>query len=141
MVDLLNLKSIKKVRKKTTGKISKQFKKMAGTSKLEDTFAKILTDMGLNFERYYIFKGREYDFFLPDYNLLIETHGCFFHCCKEDGIKPKYQFQKNTIKNDRNKSLAVKVSNGYKLLVIWEHEINKNRKLVIEKINESANLH
>ena len=118
----------------------KKNKLMSGKSKLEDKFADMLKSMNLNFERYFVFKKREYDFLLIDYNILIEVHGCFFHCCIKDGYKPKYKFQARNLINDQFKIRSVKMSNKYKLLIIWEHEINENKTLTIKKINEAINL-
>jgi len=119
---------------KSTGKIGKLFKKMKGTSNLEYNFAKLLDKLKISYIQHYTFKKREFDFLLVDYNVLVETHGCFFHCCKEDKIEPKYPFQRNNIKNDTHKAKLVKFDPTYKLLVVWEHEM-KNSKLLKERIN------
>ena len=65
---------------------------------------------------------------------MIETHGCFFHCCKEHNPEAKYAFQRKNLKNDQYKVKLVKFDKTYTLLVIWEHEIEK-KKLLTEKIN------
>jgi len=114
---------------KKKGKISKQFSKMKGTSNLEVEFAKLLTELNINFIHHFIFKKREYDFLLVDYNIIIETHGCFFHCCKEHNKTPTYSFQRRNIKNDKFKSKNVKFDPTYKLIVIWEHEMKNITEL------------
>jgi G:T-mismatch repair DNA endonuclease (very short patch repair protein) len=119
---------------KKKGKISKLFKKMKGTSNLEVSFADLLDKLGIKYEQHFIFKKREYDFLLNDHNILIETHGCFFHCCKEHNPEAKYAFQRKNLKNDQYKVKLVKFDKTYTLLVIWEHEIEK-KKLLTEKIN------
>ena len=119
---------------KKKGKISKLFKKMKGTSNLEVSFADLLDKLGIKYEQHFIFKKREYDFLLNDHNILIETHGCFFHCCKEHNPEAKYAFQRRNLKNDQYKVKLVKFDKTYTLLVIWEHEIEK-KKLLTEKIN------
>jgi G:T-mismatch repair DNA endonuclease (very short patch repair protein) len=120
---------------KKKGRISKLFKKMNGTSNLEVSFSKILDDLGLRYIHHYVFKGREYDFLLVDYNLLVETHGCFFHCCKLHNPEAKYTFQKNNLVNDKKKALAAKFNKTYKLLVVWEHEM-KDIQLLTEKLTK-----
>jgi G:T-mismatch repair DNA endonuclease (very short patch repair protein) len=119
---------------KKKGKIGKLFKKMKGTSNLEVSFADLLDKLGIKYEQHFVFKKREYDFLLNDHNILIETHGCFFHCCKEHNPEAKYAFQRRNLKNDQYKVKLVKFDKTYTLLVIWEHEIEK-KKLLIEKIN------
>ena len=119
---------------KKKGKIGKLFKKMKGTSNLEVSFADLLDELGVKYEQHFVFKKREYDFLLNDHNILIETHGCFFHCCKEHSPEPKYAFQRRNLKNDQYKVKLVKFDKTYTLLVIWEHEILE-KKLLTEKIN------
>lgn len=119
---------------KKKGKIGKLFKKMKGTSNLEVSFADLLDELGVKYEQHFVFKKREYDFLLTDHNILIETHGCFFHCCKEHSPEPKYAFQRRNLKNDQYKVKLVKFDKTYTLLVIWEHEILE-KKLLTEKIN------
>jgi G:T-mismatch repair DNA endonuclease (very short patch repair protein) len=123
---------------KSTGKISKLFKKMNGTSNLEYNFAKLLDKLKISYIQHFTFKKREFDFLLVDYNVLVETHGCFFHCCKQDKIEAKYPFQKKNIKNDTYKAKLVKFDPTYKLLVIWEHEMNSSSQLK-EKITKFLN--
>jgi len=116
-------------------KIKKLFKKMNGTSNLEVLFAEILTSLGIKFEQHFVFKKREFDFLLTEHNILIETHGCFFHCCKKHNPEAKYAFQRRNLKNDQYKVKLVKFDPLYTLLVIWEHELD-NQKVLNEKINK-----
>jgi G:T-mismatch repair DNA endonuclease (very short patch repair protein) len=120
---------------KKKGKISKMFKKMKGTSKLETSFAEILTEQNIKFEQHFVFKKREFDFLLVDYNILIETHGCFFHCCKIHNPEVKYSFQRKNLKNDQYKIKIVKFDLNYSLLIIWEHEMLDTTK-IIKRLDE-----
>lgn len=127
-------------KQKKKGKISKMFKKMKGTSNLETKFATILDELGLVYEQHYIYNKREYDFLLLDYSILIETHGCFYHCCKTHFPTAIYPFQKRTLKNDQLKVKNVKFGKEFTLLVIWEHELDKPKQLN-KKINEFIQKH
>jgi G:T-mismatch repair DNA endonuclease (very short patch repair protein) len=118
-------------KKKKMGKI---FKKTSECSGLEVEFANILTELGIKFKQHFMFKKREFDFLLLDHNILVETHGCFFHCCKQHNPEVKYPFQKKNLKNDQYKVKIVKFNKNYNLLVVWEHEI-KNKKLLTERID------
>ena len=120
---------------KKKGKFAKMVKKMNGTSKLEDSFAELLEQENINFERHFVFKKREFDFLLVDYNVLIETHGCFYHCCKKHSPEAKYAFQRANLRNDQYKVKLVKFDRTYNLLVIWEHEMDKTN-LVVERVNK-----
>ena len=118
---------------KKKGKFAKMVKKMNGTSKLEDSFAELLEQENIKFERHFVFKKREFDFLLSDYNVLIETHGCFYHCCKKHSPEAKYAFQRANLRNDQYKVKLVKFDRTYNLLVIWEHEMNETN-LVVERV-------
>jgi G:T-mismatch repair DNA endonuclease (very short patch repair protein) len=102
---------------KKKGKFAKMVKKMNGTSKLEDSFAELLEQENINFERHFVFKKREFDFLLVDYNVLIETHGCFYHCCKKHSPEAKYAFQRANLRNDQYKVKLVKFDRTYNLLL------------------------
>jgi len=78
------------------------------------------------------------DIFLKKYSAVIFVHGCFWHChkgCKDAGIpKSNKHFWsaklKANVKRDIiNKAKLSKL--GYKVIVVWECEINKGigRKL------------
>jgi G:T-mismatch repair DNA endonuclease (very short patch repair protein) len=87
-----------------------------------------------------MFKKREFDFLLNDHNILVETHGCFYHCCKKHSPEPKYAFQRANLKNDQYKVKIVKFDLTYTLLVIWEHEMI-DKKVLTEKINSFVGKH
>jgi G:T-mismatch repair DNA endonuclease (very short patch repair protein) len=125
---------------KKKGKTRKMLKKMNGTSNLEVKFAELLTELGIKFEQHFMFKKREFDFLLNDHNILVETHGCFYHCCKKHSPEPKYAFQRANLKNDQYKVKIVKFDLTYTLLVIWEHEMI-DKKVLTEKINSFVGKH
>lgn len=119
---------------KKKGKTRKMLKKMNGTSNLEVSFAELLTNSGIKFEQHFVFKKREFDFLLNDHNILVETHGCFYHCCKKHNPEPKYAFQRANLKNDQYKVKLVKFDPTYTLLVVWEHEM-VDHKILTERVN------
>ena len=127
-------------KKKKVSKIGKMFKKMKGTSNLETKFAEILAENDINFEQHVEFKKREYDFLLTDHNIFIETHGCFFHCCKKHNPEVKYAFQRNSIKNDLYKVKLIKFDLNYTLLTIWEHEM-EDIPILVEKLSKFITKH
>ena len=125
---------------KKISKTGKMLKKMNGTSNLETLFAITLDKMEINYEQHFTFKGKEFDFLLIKYNILVETHGCFYHCCKIHNPVPKYALQKNNVKNDQTKIKLVKFDKYYTLMIVWEHEL-KEPKLLMEKINTFIDKH
>jgi len=128
----------KKVKKKN--KMRSVRKKMNGTSKLETSFAEILESLDIKFKQHYMFKDREFDFLLTDHNIIVETHGCFYHCCKAHNPEAKYSFQRSNLKNDKHKVKLVKFDHNYTLLVVWEHEMSEN-KLLVERVNKFITKH
>jgi len=125
---------------KKKGKTRKMLNKMNGTSNLEVKFAELLTEMGVKFEQHFVFKKREFDFLLTEHSILVETHGCFYHCCKKHNPEPKYAFQRANLKNDQYKVKIVKFDLTYTLMVIWEHEM-VDKKVLTEKINSFVGKH
>jgi G:T-mismatch repair DNA endonuclease (very short patch repair protein) len=125
---------------KKKGKTRKMLKKMNGTSNLEVKFAELLTELGIKFEQHFVFKKREFDFLLNDHSILVETHGCFYHCCKKHNPEPKYAFQRANLKNDQYKVKLVKFDLTYTLMVIWEHEM-VDKDILTEKINNFVGKH
>jgi len=106
-------------------------------SKLELKFEGVLVGMGLNFKSSFYFPEvkKIYDFYLPEYNLLIEVDGDFYHCHPIKFTEPQYEIQKINIINDKFKSEWA-TQNGYKLIRFWESEINDNPELVMQKLKE-----
>ena len=81
------------------------------------------------------------DIVMPKYNTVIFVHGCFWHRhknCKR-ATTPKSnveywgnKFSKN-IKRDITYQKELK-SLGWKVLVVWECELNKNIEMIANKI-------
>jgi very-short-patch-repair endonuclease len=73
----------------------------------------------VKFVREYILGPYSFDFFVPESNLLIECQGDFFHGFKQYGY--------SGLPKDRAKASWVETHTGYKLVWIWEHELNLGR--------------
>lgn len=65
-----------------------------------------------------------YDFYLPDYNLLIEVDGIFYHGKNIKDEDLKYDIQKQCRKNDKYKN-KLALEKGFTLLRVWQDELNK----------------
>lgn len=110
------------------------------TSGLEKTFANILDLLEIKYQPFFYAKEIKafYDFYLPDYNLLIEVDGDFWHCNPDTKHKiPKYNTQKYNLERDRIKNEWA-IQNGYKLLRFWENDIKNNvkkiKKILLENL-------
>jgi len=126
------------------GSISKYFKRwkikarplLTGTiSRVEKIFQKdFLEKYSINFINQYQITNRYYDFYLPDYNLLIEVQGDFWH------FNPKlYKFpNKYQIAGMERDVIKAKLAEDSLkgLEFIWEDDIKNNKNKVIEILSK-----
>ena len=98
-------------------------------SKLEFKFEGLLTGLNLEYTHsFYIPSIKKiYDFYLPEYNILIEVDGDFWHCNPKNFPNPTCKTQEINLKNDQYKNQWA-LENGYTLLRFWENDINNNIK-------------
>lgn len=103
-------------------------------SKLEFSFADILTGLGIEFVHQFHVEGFDYDFYIPEKNLLIEIDGDYWH-----GNPNKFS-DLNSIqrKNQGLDKLKTKhaANNNYQLLRFWEQDIMERRFDCIVKLME-----
>ena len=102
-------------------------------SKLELRFESMLKLINLKFINQYEFKKRLFDFYLEDFNILIEVDGDFYHCnpdSKHNEIV--YDTQKITKQNDVYKDTLC-LEHNILLLRFWEKDINERPEWVISE--------
>ena len=104
-------------------------------TKLEKEFQAILNVLGVSYIFQYTVNGYNYDFYIPDKNILIEVDGDWWHCNPTLNIQPVYESQKHTIEHDLTKN-KIALDNGYQLLRFWEHDIKTNRFDVVKNLME-----
>ena len=104
-------------------------------SKLEKEFKKILDTLNIDYQFQYVVSGYNYDFYLPDKNILIEVDGDWWHCNPKLNIIPIHDSQKHTVAHDRIKNEVAK-KNNFQLLRFWETDIVNNRFEVVGKLME-----
>ena len=79
------------------------------------------------------------DIILKDTKTAVFLHGCFWHKCPKCYIKPKtnkkYWLPKieNNVKRDRKNNKILK-QDGFKVIRIWEHEIKKDFKKILNRL-------
>jgi len=104
------------------------------SSKLEDKFASMLTDLGIEFTKPFRVGRNYYDFKIKDQNILIETDGDYWHCNPNTKYKiPVYKSQKYNIELDKKKNQIAK-DNNYTLLRFWEDDINNHPAKVVKTL-------
>ena len=103
-------------------------------SKLEIKFENILNLLNIEFEFQYEFKNRLFDFYLKNFNILIEVDGDFYHCNPDTNFKlPKYEIQKKNLSNDKRKNSWCK-NHNINLIRYWEKDINERPEWVINDL-------
>jgi len=80
------------------------------------------------------------DIILTDKKVAIFLHGCFWHKCPLHYREPKSNKKFWTSKIERNvlrdkKNIRLLRNRGWKVIVIWEHEIKNRNKLKCKMTN------
>ena len=107
-------------------RLEENAKKMAGKlTKPEREFDKLMKEMNIECESQKIIGGSIYDFYLPEYKMLIEIDGDYYHGNPAKYTKDQLNgMQKKNKLNDKEKDIQAK-GFGYKIERAWEHDINK----------------
>jgi very-short-patch-repair endonuclease len=81
-----------------------------------------------------------FDFYLINYNLLIEVDGDFHHCNPNSKHSiPTYPIQFKTVANDLRKNRIAENKN-IKLLRFWETDIKNDKENIIKRLKEELGL-
>lgn len=116
------------------GLYNKKIPEISDGSKLETYFrVNILEALNIEYIQQYKLSaiGRYYDFYLPEYNILIECDGDYWHADPKKYKKEDLNAtQKRNIRVDEQKNKYA-LMYGYVLLRFWEKDIYKNKKKVI----------
>lgn len=108
-------------------------------TKIENKVKLFLDEKGLKYTKNKKMYGFYVDFYLDDYNLIIECDGDYWHCNpKIFNGKKLTKSQKNNIDRDGRKK-SIMVENGVKLLRFWEDDIHNNFKMVTQTIEDNIN--
>lgn len=97
----------------------------------EAEFVKLMEELNITCESQKIIRLKIYDFFLPDYNIIIEVDGDYFHGNPEL-FEEMNKMQKRNIKNDKYKDMLAR-GLGYQLERVWENDLKNNYEQVKER--------
>lgn len=106
---------------------------------LEEKFEKILDLSNIKNEFQFEYKNRIFDFYLKNFDILVEVDGDFYHCNPLKFKDPIYDVQKLTLKNDKFKNELCK-NNNITLLRYWEKDINERPDWVISDLKNKLNI-
>ena len=99
----------------------------------------VLERCNIKFKEQFVIKDRLYDFYLPDYNLLIEIDGIYWHS-KNVLQKNMTRIQKQIKIIDIYKN-KLATEQGYTLVRFWEDELDKLENYLKRKIyNNQKNI-
>lgn len=125
----------------------KSLGKIKSGSSLEKRIGICLLDLGTSITTQFKIQRWSFDFYLPDYNILIEVNGDNIHANPEifketDILVPSKLAAKEIWERDKKKIDFAK-NEGYSVIVIWQKEMkflsNKDLlKLIYEKISNSS---
>lgn len=76
------------------------------------------------------------DFYLPEYQIVIECDGCFFHGCELHG---SLKYHQDSIARDKKKNEILSL-NGFRVFRFWEHEIKNSVEECVNSIFSDINL-
>lgn len=115
---------VKKVR-------SKHVHKQTG---IEAEVEKWLLDLGAEYKSEHPISRVHVDFYVPVRKLVVEVNGCYWHGCKECvGQATPDQMKKRRQDGRRYTFLR---NAGYRLLILWEHEIEKAPEKARDRLQE-----
>ncbi|WP_339226011.1 very short patch repair endonuclease [Bacillus sp. FSL P4-0290] len=120
---------------------SKIMKSIRSTSKLEELICKELWQRGLRFRRNVKDLFGKPDIAIKKYKVVIFLDSCFWHNCPVHGHLPKSNVEFWQTKLYKNVKRDYTVNNyyyeqGWKILRIWEHQVNEDFEKVIDGIIE-----
>jgi hypothetical protein len=78
----------------------------------------IILKLGYNVEEEYLIKGRPYDVYVPQKNLLIEFNGTYWH------RDPRFYDKENSqlIWNKDKSKTDIALKNGYRIETVWQYD-------------------
>ncbi len=103
--------------------VENQAKKMdKNPTGCEFAFIELLNELKVKYETQKIIKGKIFDFYIPDKNILVEVDGTYWHGYNKT-LNEMNDVQKKVYYNDRRKDTLAR-GLGYTLIRVWEHELD-----------------
>ena len=123
----------------TAGQRSRNMSRIRGkNTKPEMTLRKALWALGLRYQIHYKIPGKP-DIVFVSAKLAVFVDGCFWHGCPEHAVSPKGNSDFWAKKLDKNKLRDQMVNseldkNNWRLIRVWEHEIEQYLPNVVARI-------
>ena len=97
----------------------------------EAAFENMLISIKIKYETQKIVHGKIFDFYVPEKNIIFEIDGNYWHGYGLK-IEEMNEIQRKSFYNDQKKSVLAEGA-GFKLVRIWEHELEDENYLECEK--------
>jgi DNA mismatch endonuclease (patch repair protein) len=96
----------------------------------------ILDEIGVEYIKQKAIRYHNVDAYVPDYNTIIQIHGCYHHGCPECYLVPKNNIQRKNIEKDKAANVLFE-KEKHILMEIWEHEILNDPEKVKERLRSN----
>ena len=91
-------------------------------SSLELRAQKMLDEMGFQYEPQKQIGAYYIDFYLPEINVILNIHGCYWHGCPECNLTTDIKQTEKKRKYDHKRDAQLRAM-GYEIITIWEHDL------------------
>lgn len=102
--------------------------KYGDETSIETKFEELLTRNNIAFIKQRAIRFINTDFFLPDYNLAVETNGGYWHSDPKLYPEPKNNIQRKNIEKDKI-SKEIILGQGIHRLIVWESELQNEETI------------
>lgn len=127
---------LKKYRSKSIKALNMYLRQERPETGIERKIREVLEELNVNFRSEEKIAFWVCDFYLPDHNLVIEAYGDYWHANpKMYDPSELHEKQQIRIRNDHFKINGLK-HRGYKVLVLWENDINERIDWCVSQIKE-----
>ncbi len=107
-------------------------------TKLEVTIRKLIWQKGFRYRIEHGLKGKP-DMVFPFYNVVVFIDGCFWHSCPKHYRPPstnkKFWNEKISKNKERDNKINIHLKKeGWRVIRVWEHDVNKGPEKTANKI-------
>ncbi len=113
-------------------------------SKPEKIIFDSLNDLNIKFQHQFYVCGKSYDFYLNDFNLIIEVNGIYWHAHHSlfpdlNKIHPDKKISIDKIRKLDEEKFSAALNQGYKVSILWENEFSdiESGKKIIKNLLEN----
>jgi DNA mismatch endonuclease (patch repair protein) len=107
---------------------------------IESAAEQWLTEAGIEFRTEFAISRTHVDFYLPATKTIVEVHGCYWHACPKCHPRGTVTAKQLRWRRRDGRRYTFFRNAGYNLVILWEHEIEKEPDAAKEKVLKHASL-